>query len=172
MNGEAGDWELVPVLCRNKFYFVSALRGAPMFRKMICAIAVVGLAVGFAGAQNQAQQGGKAMWGKITKVNGNKISFQAYDPATKKFGEAKELQVNDTALKVYHMKGDKREPLAGGLNAPQLKTIGATGQFATVRVDGNQVAEMWLWDDEASFQKGIQGSKGGAGQGGEKKNGG
>jgi len=101
-----------------------------------------------------AQEGEKnVMLGKITKVEGNKITFQAYDRETKKLGEAKEMQTAENA-KYFEQKGKEKQAVSGGLQADAFKNLGAQGHWAAIRVEGDRVSEIRLLTKLEDFTAG------------------
>jgi len=106
-----------------------------------------------------AQPGGanQAQWGKIMKVDGNKVMFQQYDPKTKTFAKERELTVTPDNLKVFQMGLDnKQAPLTGGLKADPFTNIGKEGAFVRVGMTGNSVGQIYLYGNQGAFEKGIQ----------------
>jgi len=147
--GEEIASRLVPgEICLRPFF-----GGVSMMRKMLCAVVLCGLTVTFAMGQNADQKDNagqkgddkNVLRGKITKVDGNKIMFQAYNAETKKLGEARELQTSDTA-KFFEMKGKQRQAVSGGLKGDAFKNLGESGHWATIRMDGEQAGEIQLMD--------------------------
>lgn len=132
-----------------------------MIRKLICAVIVLGLATGVseAGAKGEKEQ---TKQGKVVKVAQNKIVFLPYEATTKKFGKETELTVAGDTVKIFKMsdKGQK-QPLAGGLKDKIFQDLGKDGTHATVRMKGDTVTEVILWEDEAAWQKNLQKAPGG-----------
>ncbi len=107
-----------------------------MFGKMLCAVAVLGIAFGVAA--------GDTIKGRITKIDGSKITVQTFDKATKTLGEPKEYVV-DTKVKVSKMiKKNQTEAVDGGLQADAFKDLGKRGLAAVVTVEENKVTEIVL----------------------------
>jgi hypothetical protein len=142
-----------------------------MLRKWIYTVVVAGLAVGFAHAQNQAQQPNQAgqanqvgsptgkdqpLWGRITKVDGDKVLFSQYNPETRKFGDAREYPITGEDFRVFQMKGKDRLPLTGGLKGEPFQNIGEQGLYGSLRVNNNNIGEIQLYPDEAAFQQGLK----------------
>jgi len=112
-----------------------------MFRKLICLaiVSVVCVGVGFA----------EEIRGVITKVDGNKVTFQkiTFNKDTKSIekGELQTLEV-DAAAKVSTGKFNKEtkkmeagDPVADGLKNEMFTKIGEKGVGATVDVDGGKI---------------------------------
>lgn len=139
-----------------------------MIRYLICTV-VVGLSVGLAFGQNpaapQVKQGdqpgagvkNQPQWGKIMKVDGNKIMFQQYDPATKQFSKDREMTVTPDQLKVFQYGIDnKQTPLQGGLKADPFSTLGKDGAYVRLGMTGTNVGQIYLYGNQNAFNKGIE----------------
>jgi hypothetical protein len=141
-------------------------------RKLISAVVVFGITAGLAWGQNPAAQPGgvkgkdQAIWGKIVKVDGNKITVQEFDRNTKKFGKDRELTAAPDKIKVFQM-GKDNKPLAvdGGLKAKLFQNLDKEGTYANIRVQGDSVAEIRVFPDMNSFMQSLQGSAGATGTG-------
>ena len=103
-----------------------------MLRKFVCAVVIVGLGIGLAAAEE--------LKGRITKIEGTKITFQAMEGKDKK-GEAKVYDLAPTA-KVTSGKDNKE--VVGGLKSAQLSKISDKGVAATINVDGGKVTSINL----------------------------
>lgn len=99
-----------------------------MFRRIACVLSVCALTFGFAGAET--------LRGRITKIEGNQITFQAYDKKVMKYAEPKVYEA-DKDIKVYTQptKEAKKEPLAKGLQDKSLNNLSKKGRTASVNVD-------------------------------------
>ena len=107
-----------------------------MLRKLVCAVAILGLSGGLAVAEE--------MKGKITKIEDGKVTFQIYDKETKKFGDAKTYEVAKD-VKVNKMDNDKIVLVDGGLKSSDLSKIDAeNGVRATINVTDGRVIEIIL----------------------------
>jgi len=110
---------------------------AMMVRNMACAGLVLAVSIGFVSAD--------PIKGRITAVDGNKISFMT---APAKKGEKGESKTFDAAANVKVLKSagkDKTEPLAGGLKAAELQNIDAKkGVGAVLEVTGSTVSEITI----------------------------
>jgi len=128
-----------------------------MMRKLVCATVLAGLMALFTLALNAGQKDDdkNVMRGKITKVDGNKITFQVFNAETKKLGEARELQTADNA-KFFEIKGKERQPVSDGLKADQFKNLGEKGHWAAIRVEGDRVTEIRLMDRLEEPKDGAQ----------------
>ncbi len=133
-----------------------------MIRNLFCSAVVLGLTLGVALAQDapagKVQPGGKTqiLWGKITKVNNNMIMFQQYDPKTKEFGKARELEVSGKDLQAFQYgKDNKQVAVKGGLKGEPFTNLDKEGAFARVAVQGNEVRQIWLYHDQDAFRKGM-----------------
>lgn len=81
--------------------------------------------------------------GRIVKIDGTKISFEAFDKSTKKFGEAKEYTVVNDVKVMRKKKGESLE-VKGGLNAKTFQKLGK-GRGAVITTNNNgQVTEIML----------------------------
>jgi len=132
-----------------------------MLRKLSCAAAVLAMALGAALAQNQGTQG-QMQGGRIMTGQGGKFTYMPYDTKGQTFG--KQAQPFPTAvddIKVYRMKGTERTPVQGGLTGDAFKNIGDQGLYATWRMQGDRVSEVYLWENEQAFQKGLTANPGG-----------
>jgi len=131
---------------------------------MLCALAVAGLTVSFAAAQaqntnqntnpNQNQNptatDPNLLQGRITGINGGKVSFQPYDTNAKKFGDVRSFDVGEQ-VQFFQMQGDKRSALTGGLKADPFQKIGPNGQWATFRLNNNNLSEIQLMNTPAGL---------------------
>ena len=106
-----------------------------MFRKLACAVAVLALSFGIAAAEE--------LRGRITKIEGNKLTFAAFNKETKKLEDAKTY---DVGADVKVSKRDKKEKVSvtGGLKAEELSKIGEKGIGATINVNDGKVSEIIL----------------------------
>lgn len=101
-----------------------------MLRKILCAVVIVGFSIGLAVADE--------IKGKITKIDGQKITLQYKEKGSKE-AKTKDLEaVKDCKVCKKDKEGNEKE-LDGGLSA--LK-IGEKGQFATLTVDGGKVTKI------------------------------
>jgi DNA-directed RNA polymerase subunit H (RpoH/RPB5) len=107
-----------------------------MLRKLVCAVAILGLSGGLAVAEE--------MRGKITKIEDGKVTFQIFDKETKKFGDAKTYEVAKD-VKVNKMENDKKVLVDGGLKSSDLSKIDAEkGVRAAINVTDGRVTEITL----------------------------
>jgi hypothetical protein len=139
-----------------------------MLRKVSYAVVILGITAGFVLAQNAANQaaGGKnqPQFGKITKVDGNKVQFEQWDPKTKEFLKARELQVAPDKVKVAQVGADNKvTPLADGLKADALTKAGKDGCFVRITLSDNTIQQIMVFANQAAWQKAMQ-----AGAGAEK----
>lgn len=131
-----------------------------MLRKLMYTVALTAAASLFiaqAATATQARQNrqGKAQMlrGKISKVSGNMIHFQAYNPRTKKFDKAKELTASKN-VKVFKMDSkNKKQAVSGGLKSAALRNLGAQGHYAILHLEGNHVTEIVLTDARGLTKK-------------------
>jgi hypothetical protein len=126
----------------------SLLEGSFMFRKMLCAVAVIGIAVSIAAAQAPVQvpktgTNPNMIQGRITKINGNNVSFQPFNATTNQFADPRNFTVTDK-VQFFRMQGQQQVPIANGLQADQFRTIGPDGRWATFRLTNNNLAEIHL----------------------------
>ncbi|MBM4073586.1 MAG: hypothetical protein FJ271_32405 [Planctomycetes bacterium] len=100
-----------------------------MTRKLLYAFVVIGIGLGVAS--------GETLKGKILKIDGKSLTFQA------KKAEAKTFELA-TSIKVYRMKKKEKEEVSEGLKAELFKTIdpekGIPAQITTG--DNNKVTEI------------------------------
>jgi hypothetical protein len=100
--------------------------------------------------------------GKIMAGTGGKLTYHDYDTTTQKFGEqAKPLPNVPEDVKVYRVQGNQKIAVPGGLKGAPFQNIGPKGLYATWTLKGGQVSEIYLWDDEQAFQKGLKAAPGG-----------
>src|SRR5262245_52059569 len=105
-----------------------------MSRKLICVAIVVVLTAGVALAQGQAHGG------RIVPGDGGKLTVYTYDVKGQTFSKTTTvLPTTSNDVKVYHMKGDQKVLVPGGLKAEPLTKIGAQGQYATWLMKDNQI---------------------------------
>jgi hypothetical protein len=116
-----------------------------MVRKMFCAMVVMFLGIGFVAAAE--------LNGVITKVDGNKITFQEMTKAKKgakseKVGDAKVFTVAKDA-KIVGSKFDKDakktvegDEIKGGLTNEMFTKIGEAGVNATITYEGDTVSKI------------------------------
>ena len=107
-----------------------------MLRTLACAVLILAATFTLASADE--------VKGRITKVDGDKISFTTA-PAAK--GEKGEMKTYDAAKDVKVFKMDKKSKLdvAGGLTAPELTDLGKRGLPVTLIVNGdNKVTEITI----------------------------
>lgn len=101
-----------------------------MLRKFVCAAAVLALSLGFVMADE--------IKGRITKLEGNKLTIES-----KKAG-VKELDVA-ADVKVFRMKEGNKEAVSDGLKAKPLADLNPKGVNATVVTNAdNKVTEIIL----------------------------
>jgi hypothetical protein len=101
-----------------------------MLRKFVCAVAVLALSLGFVMADE--------IKGKITKLDGSKLTIES-----KKIG-VKELELAKD-VKVFRMVEGNKEAVSDGLKAKQLTNINPKGLNATVITSNdNKVTEIIL----------------------------
>jgi hypothetical protein len=134
--GEKFTQRCISAMGRDQHMFRVSLQGVAMLRKLVCAVAILGLSAGLAVAEE--------MRGKITKIDDGKVTFQVYDKETKKFGDAKTYEVAKD-VKVNKMDNDKKILVDGGLKSPDLSKIDAEmGLRATINVTDGRVTEITL----------------------------
>ena len=139
-----------------------------MLRKVSYAVVILGITAGLALAQNAVNQGagGKAQtqFGKITKCDGNKVQFEQFDPKTKEFLKARELQVAPDKVKVSQLGADNKvTPLTDGLKADALAKAGKDGCLVRITLTDNTIQTIMVFQNQAAWQKAMQ-----AGAGAEK----
>lgn len=102
-----------------------------MTRKLLYAFVVVGIGLGVAS--------GDTLKGKILKLDGKSITFQAKKADAKTYELAK-------SVKVYRMKKKEKQEVSEGLGFERLKNIDPDkGVPATITTgDGNMVTEIVL----------------------------
>jgi hypothetical protein len=102
-------------------------------RKFVGAVAILAISFGIAMAEE--------LKGKITKIDGSKITFQ--EKKGKEYGDPKDYDAKDA--KVSKMDKKDKVAVAGGLSADELKNIDAKkGKQATINVEGGKVTEIIL----------------------------
>ena len=107
-----------------------------MLRKLVCAVAILGISFSVAMAEE--------LKGRITKVADSKVTFQVYDKETKKFGDAKTYEAAED-VKVNKMDDEKKVIVEGGLKASDFSKINAeTGLRAMINVTDGKVTEITL----------------------------
>lgn len=104
-----------------------------MLRNVLCAFVLLALSLGLAMADT--------VKGRITKIDGNKITV---DGIGAKKGEKGESKTFDLAKDVKVSKRENKETseLKDGLKAEALKDLGAKGVGATLEVNDNKVTEI------------------------------
>lgn len=105
-----------------------------MMKRLMAALAVAICSVGIVLAA--------PVNGVITKIDGNKITVNTKDKATKK----EETKTYEATANLKVVKMDKKDKIEvpGGLKAEPLKSIGAKGLPATLEVDGDKVSEITI----------------------------
>src|SRR4051794_31889406 len=105
-----------------------------MLRKFVCAVAILGFSLGLALADE--------LKGKITKIDGDKITFQAFNKETKKLDAEKVFDAK--GAKVVKMDKKNKVDVAGGLKAEELgkDKLGDKGVNATITTEGDKVTEI------------------------------
>lgn len=107
-----------------------------MLRKFVCAVAILGLSIGLAIAED--------IKGKITKISDTKLTFTAADPDNKgKYLDAKDYTISSDA-KVSKMVKKEKVAVEGNLKAKELTDIPAKGLNATISVTDGKVSEIVL----------------------------
>ena len=105
-----------------------------MFRKILCAVVVLGFTFGMVLAADYN--------GKIVKISPESVTFQTFDKETKKFGDAKSYPIAKDA-KFFTGKKDDKKAIEGGAKASIFKDIDATkGLGAVISVNDNKVTEI------------------------------
>jgi len=152
-----------------------------MLRNVVCIVVAAAVSLGLALAQDQGQKGGvggkgQPTWGKVMKLEGNKLTLQQYDPKTKQFGKSRELTVSADDLKAYQMgKDNKQTAIKGGLKGDPFQNIGKEGLYVRLGMKGENINQIYLYENQKAFNQGIQnfpgsgGSKEGAKDGKEKQ---
>jgi hypothetical protein len=136
--------KVVPIADRENSVPLSwEQKGAPMFRKLFCAIVVVAFAVAVTNAET--------LKGKITKVSDTKVTFSKMEGKGKdaKFADPKDYTVSKD-VKVEKVTGfdketkkPKLETVEGGLKNKMFTEIGEKGLIATIITnDDNVVTEI------------------------------
>jgi hypothetical protein len=99
-----------------------------MRRRGTLVVLIVGLAIGAAGAET--------LKGRITRVEGAKVTFQAFDKDTKKYRDAKVYEAAK-GVKVLGQptKDAEKKPVDGGLESKLLQNLARKGRTATITVD-------------------------------------
>jgi hypothetical protein len=106
-----------------------------------------------AGADTQVQLHG----GRIQVGDAGRFTYYPYQVQTQKF--ATTVQPFPAAVdevKVYQMQGNQRVLVPGGLKAPVFQNVGPQGMYGTWRMNGGKVSEIYLYENQPAFQKGIQ----------------
>src|SRR5262245_38894458 len=101
-----------------------------MLRKFVCAVAILSLSIGLAVAED--------LRGRITKVDGSKLTFVTVEKDTKKVGDPKEYDVAKDC-KVSKMDKKNKVEISGGIKAEELTKIGEKGIGATISVNDGKV---------------------------------
>ncbi len=136
-----------------------------MLRRFAYAAIVLGVTTGFGLAQNTAVQPGGTggtkttapTWGRITGIQGNKMTWQKWDPTTKKFADQTQTTtINPDALKIYQYGNNKYSPLDDGLKAKQFSKIGDEGLYAGFGMNGQNLGQIYLYPNQQSFMQGMQ----------------
>lgn len=102
-----------------------------MLKNFCAGLAILACTVGFAMAET--------VKGKITKIDGNKITVEV--------GKDKKVETFEAAgsVKVVKLDADKKATdVAGGLKAEPLQNLGKKGLGAILNVEGGKVTEITL----------------------------
>ncbi len=135
-----------------------------MLRKLAYAVVVAGVSVGFAMAQNPVQPGGpggvknQPMWGKITKINNNQISFEPWDPTTKKFGTVKTYPVTADQVKIFEWENNKFNPVNDGLKNKLFTNIPEAGLYGNLQLEGNNVNQIRVFTNQDAWMQNMKSS--------------
>ena len=131
-----------------------------MFRSLICVAVVAAFSLSFAAAQDAGgkgtQPGGKPMWVKIVKVDGDKVVVREYDAKTKEFGKERELTTGEKLKVFQYGKDNKQLPVTGGLKGEPFQNLGKEGAYGRINMQGTNVGEIYLYSDQGAWQKGMQ----------------
>jgi hypothetical protein len=100
-----------------------------MLRNLICLVAVLGVCFGLALAE--------PVKGKITKIDGGKVTLTTKDAGDKTYDVAKDV-------KVFKMDKKNKVAVDAGLKADELTNISGKGVNATVEVVDGKVTEIIL----------------------------
>jgi len=122
-----------------------------MRHKWICMVVLAGVAAALSLAepalgQPVGKKGPRPLGGRITRVQGNTIYFQPYNPTTKQFGPVQQYQVVGDKVQIYQTLKGKRVPVTGGLQANVFQSLGEQGYYTTIVTQDGRVAEIVLLD--------------------------
>ena len=106
-----------------------------MYRKVVGAAVVLAICVGVAVAEDIS--------GRITKIDGSKLTFEAKGKDKGQFEAAKEYELAKD-VKVSKKGKDGNQAVSEGLKAEALTKIGNKGVGATISVNGGKVTEIIL----------------------------
>lgn len=108
-----------------------------MLRNIVCAGLVLTVSIGLAVAE--------PIKGKITSIEGKKVTFMTAPPKKGEKGESKTFELADKVKVQKSMGKDKTEVLTGGLKADELQNIDAKkGVGAVLEVNGTTVTEITI----------------------------
>ena len=105
-------------------------------RKFVGAVAILAVSFGIAMAEE--------LTGKITKIDGGKITFEEKKKGDKEFQPAKTYETT-ADVKVSKVGKDGKVAVADGLKAAELQGIDAKkGKGAKINVEGGKVTEITI----------------------------
>jgi len=128
-----------------------------MYRNLILTALVAGFCLSLAVAQQPVFKPGTPVGGQIMRGDNNKFMVRYYNTDNKQFAPTGvPLPTVNSGLQVYQMQGNQWRPVPGGLQSDVFKNLNDKGAYATFRMQDNQASQIYLWPNEAAWQKGWQ----------------
>jgi hypothetical protein len=157
---------VVPARCQDGSSHLFGSRGGLMYRHMICALVVSGLAVTMALGQvalppqpvRQPGPNTPVLRGRIEKIQGNTLYFQNWNPVTKQYGAAVQYQIEPQNFQTFQMNGTNRQVITGGLQSNVFTNPNPQGLFGTLQANGNRASTLTLMNEQAlqNFSPNLQ----------------